>query len=128
MDQVNKVGRRKASVARVFLKKGKGDMIINNKQLKEYFPIRHLQLKVLEPLEIVQGEKDYDIMVNVHGGGIKGQAEAIRLGIGRALCEINQEFRPQLKSKGILKRDARAVERKKAGLKKARKKTQYSKR
>ena len=124
----NSVGRRKAAIARVIMKKGDGKLIVNKKKFEDYFSVEHLFLQAVEPLAIVEGKKDYDIQVNVTGGGIKGQAEAIRLGIARALCEINPDFRPSLKEKGVLTRDSRVVERKKPGFKKARKKTQYSKR
>ena len=128
MNSVHAVGRRKAAIARVILSKGAGKITVNKKDYKEYFTVEHMMLKMIEPLEIVGGLKDYDVSINVNGGGIKGQAEASRLGIGRALCEMDAELRPELKAKGILMRDARKVERKKPGLKKARKKTQYSKR
>ncbi len=128
MTAINSVGRRKRAIARIILKKGGGTILVNKKPFDEYFTVSHLKLKAIEPLAIVEGTKDYDITINVTGGGIKGQAEAVRLGIGRALCEVDPEFRPALKAKGVLMRDARKVERKKPGLKKARKKTQYSKR
>lgn len=129
MDKVVTVGRRKRSVARVFLSPGTGNFSINKRDMKEFFPFSLLQIKVLEPfntLEISQGE--YDIKVNVNGGGITGQAEAIRLGISRALIEVNPENRPSLKKAGLLSRDSRKVERKKYGLRKARKSSQFSKR
>lgn len=122
------IGRRKAAVARVIMKKGDGKFIVNKKTFDVYFSVEHHFLQAIEPLAVIEGKKDYDIQVNVTGGGIKGQAEAVRLGIARALCVINPDFRPSLKEKGLLTRDSRVVERKKPGLKKARKKTQYSKR
>ena len=122
------IGRRKAAIARVIMKKGDGKFMVNKKTFDVYFNVEHHLLQAVEPLAVIEGKKDYDIQVNVNGGGIKGQAEAIRLGIARALCEINPDFRPSLKAKGLLTRDSRVVERKKPGLKKARKKTQYSKR
>lgn len=129
MDVINTVGRRKAAIARVYLKpKGKGNIIINKKDYKEYFPQRHLTYKVTEPLKLLAVDKNFDITVNVKGGGIKGQVEAVRLGISRALVEFNPEFRAVIKPEGFLKRDPRSVERKKYGLMKARKQTQYRKR
>ena len=129
MNQIVTVGRRKRSVARVFLKPGTGNFTINKRELSGYLPFELNQIKVEEPfkiLEISRGE--FDIKVNVHGGGITGQTEAIRLGISRALTEYNEEYRPLLKRQGFLTRDARKVERKKYGKKKARKSTQFSKR
>jgi small subunit ribosomal protein S9 len=122
------VGRRKASIARVFIAKGKGDITINKKSYKEYFPIVYMQNKVEEPLKATETEGQFDLHINVQGGGYKGQAEAVRLGISRALLLVDPEYRPSLKVLGLLKRDARKVERKKPGLRKARKKEQYSKR
>ncbi|MEO0895031.1 MAG: 30S ribosomal protein S9 [Bacteroidota bacterium] len=129
MSQSIKVGRRKRAVARVQLKPGSGDFKINKKDLEVYFPIDLFQLKVNEPftvLGLTSGE--FDITANVNGGGIKGQAEAIRLGISRALVEMNEEYRSPLKRAGLMTRDARKVERKKPGLRKARKSEQFSKR
>ncbi|MCB0539013.1 MAG: 30S ribosomal protein S9 [Bacteroidetes bacterium] len=122
------VGRRKASVARVFISKGKGNVTINGKDLKNYFSVDFLQNKVLEPLVATENTKNFDFKVNVQGGGIKGQAEAIQLGISRALLLIDEEYRETLKPLRMLTRDARVVERKKPGLRKARKKEQFSKR
>lgn len=122
------VGRRKASVARVFINKGKGNVTINGKDLKDYFSVDFLQNKVLEPLAATENTKNFDFKVNVQGGGIKGQAEAIQLGIARALLLIDEEYRTTLKPLRMLTRDARVVERKKPGLRKARKKEQFSKR
>ncbi len=129
MDIITATGRRKSSIARVYLyPKGKGDITINKKDYKEYFPQMHLTGKVLTPLSLLQVEKKHDIKVNVKGGGIKGQVEAIRLGISRALVKLNPDYRLVLKPEGVLTRDARIVERKKYGLMKARKQTQYRKR
>lgn len=122
------VGRRKASIARVFINKGKGKVTINGKDLKEYFSVDFLQNKVLEPLVATETAKSFDFNVNVTGGGIKGQAEAIQLGIARALLLIDEEHRATLKPLRMLTRDARVVERKKPGFRKARKKEQFSKR
>lgn len=129
MDQVVAVGRRKRAIARVYLKPGSGDFKINKREFGEYFPFNLLQMKVLEPFTVADLSKgEYDIHVHVHGGGITGQAEAVRLGITRALVETNAEFKPVLKKAGLVTRDARKVERKKYGKKKARKSTQFSKR
>ncbi len=128
MDVVHKIGRRKKAVARVFLSEGKGKITINKRELEHYFPLATLQYKVKQPLTLTDNVETYDIMVTVKGGGIKGQAEAIRLGISRALDEINPEYRLILKPEGLLTRDPRMVERKKFGQKKARKKFQFSKR
>ena len=121
-------GRRKTSVARVFLSEGKGEITINKKGLDQYFDTDALRYKVKQPFAITETSGTYDVKVNVEGGGFTGQAEAIRLGISRALCEINEEYRPMLKPDGLLTRDPRMVERKKFGQKKARKKFQFSKR
>lgn len=123
-----KVGRRKASVARVFMKAGKGQITINGKDYKQYFPLEYLQNKVELPLKTSDSLERFDIEVNVFGGGIKGQSEAISLGIARALIADNPEKRPELKKAKLLRRDARKVERKKTGLRKARKQEQFSKR
>ena len=128
MDVINTIGRRKTSVARLYLESGKGVFKINERTLEEYFPSEILRLIVQQPLELVKESGKYDINVNVDGGGIKGQAEAIRLAISRALCEINEEFRPALKKEGFLTRDPRMVERKKYGRAKARRRFQFSKR
>jgi small subunit ribosomal protein S9 len=128
MDVINALGRRKTAVARVYLKNGNGNIEINKKDYKEYFPTAILQYVVVQPLQLTDNIGKYDIKVNLDGGGITGQAEALRLGISRALCEINPEFRPILKAKGLLRRDPRMVERKKPGQPKARKKFQFSKR
>lgn len=128
MEVINTIGRRKAAVARVYMKDGNGAITVNGRDFKEYFPISTLQYVVNQPLEITEMSGKYDIMANLDGGGVSGQAEALRLAISRALCELNPEFRPPLKAKGLLRRDPRMVERKKPGQKKARKKFQFSKR
>ena len=128
METINAIGRRKASVARVYLTKGGGNIIINGKELSNYFPMQNIQNSVTEPLKVSELEKQYDIKINVSGGGFKGQAEAIRLGISRALVKIDEEDKPALKAKKFLTRDAREVERKKYGKPKARKSFQFSKR
>lgn len=122
------VGRRKSSVARVFISKGKGNITVNGKDLKEYFSVDFLQNKVMEPIIATENTGKFDFNVNVNGGGIKGQAEAIQLGISRALLFIDEEYRETLKPLRMLRRDARVVERKKPGFRKARKKEQFSKR
>lgn len=128
MSVTHTIGRRKTSVARVFLKEGNGTIIINKKDYKEYFSTPALHYKVEQAFGATDTTGKYDVKINVDGGGITGQAEAIRLGISRALCEINPDFRPVLKPDGMLTRDPRMVERKKFGQKKARKKFQFSKR
>ena len=128
MEMINAVGRRKAAVARVYLMKGTGTVTVNGKPYKEYFPQTHVQGSVTDPLTTVQVEALYDVKVNVNGGGFKGQAEAIRMGIARALCKIDEEFRSPLKAQKFLTRDARIVERKKFGKPKARRSFQFSKR
>ncbi len=128
MEVINTIGRRKTAVARIYMKKGSGNITINNRDYKEYFNLATLQYVVTQPLAISQVEGEYDIKVNLDGGGMTGQAEALRLAISRALCEINPEYRPALKSKGLLKRDPRMVERKKPGQPKARRRFQFSKR
>lgn len=128
MEVINSTGRRKTAVARVYLKQGTGAIIVNDRDYKVYFPQIHIQTKVAEALREVGVESIYDIKVNVNGGGINGQAEAVRLGIARALVELNAEFKPALKTKKLLTRDPRSVERKKYGQPKARKRFQFSKR
>ena len=128
MSIVHKIGRRKTSVARVYVRPGSGVITINKKDSKEYFGTDVLVYKVNQPFLLTETVGQYDVTVNVFGGGITGQAEAIRLGVSRALCEINEEFRLLLKPHGLLTRDARMVERKKPGQKKARKKFLFSKR
>lgn len=122
------VGRRKSSIARVFINKGKGAITVNGKDLKNYFSVEFLQNKVLEPLVATENLGKFDLNINVTGGGIKGQAEAIQMGISRALLLIDEEHRLTLKPLRMLTRDARVVERKKPGFRKARKKEQFSKR
>lgn len=124
----NKIGRRKEAVARVYLTKGTGEITINGKEYKNYFPIIYLQNQVELPLKTIEATEAYDIKVNVKGGGPKGQAEAVKLGIARALVDVNEEFKPLLKKQGLMTRDPRMVERKKFGLRKARRSTQFSKR
>jgi len=126
--QKNGVGRRKEAVTRVFLTKGDGKITINGKDYKTYFPLIYLQNQVESPLKTVDLADKYDVTVNAKGGGVKGQAEAVKLGIARALLQLNPEYRPALKEAGFLTRDPRAVERKKPGKKKARKSFQFSKR
>lgn len=128
MDYINATGRRKASIARVFVKKGSGQILINGKDLDVYFSPVHLQGVPRKPLQVCEVEREFDIKVNVSGGGVKGQAEAISLGIARALVKVNEEFKPALRAADLLTRDSRVVERKKPGLKKARKSDQFSKR
>ena len=128
MSIVHKIGRRKTSVARVYVRPGSGVITINKKDSKDYFGTDVLVYKVNQPFLLTETVGQYDVTVNVFGGGITGQAEAIRLGVSRALCEINEEFRLLLKPHGLLTRDARMVERKKPGQKKARKRFQFSKR
>ena len=126
--QKNAVGRRKEAVTRVFLTKGEGKITINEKDYKTYFPLVYLQNQVEAPFKALESADKFDVVVNAQGGGVKGQAEAVKLGIARALLQVNPEFRPSLKAAGLLKRDPRAVERKKPGKKKARKSFQFSKR
>jgi len=126
--QKNTIGRRKEAVARIYISKGTGNIIINDKDYKTYFSLVYLQNQVELPLKTVDVLDKFDIKVNAAGGGIKGQAEAVKLGIARALCEVNIEFRPALKAAGLLKRDPRGVERKKPGKRKARRSFQFSKR
>ncbi len=128
MEVIHKIGRRKTAVARIYVSKGKGNITINKKDLENYFPTATLQYKVKQPLNLTDNADAFDIKVNVFGGGITGQAEAIRLAISRALCEVDAENRAVLKPEGLLTRDPRMVERKKFGQKKARKKFQFSKR
>lgn len=128
MEVINTIGRRKASVARIYLSAGKGNITVNGKDYKEYFPQNNIQFNIEDPLKTVDVFGSYDIKVNVKGGGFKGQAEAIRLAISRALSKMNQDFHTPLKEKKYLTRDARVVERKKYGKPKARKSFQFSKR
>lgn len=126
--QKNAVGRRKAAVTRVFLSKGDGNITINGKDYKTYFPLVYLQNQVEAPFKSIEAADKFDVVVNAGGGGVKGQAEAVKLGIARALLQVNPEYRPALKNAGLLTRDPREVERKKPGKKKARKSFQFSKR
>jgi len=128
METIHTIGRRKASVARIYVTKGKGNIVVNGKDYKEYFPLETLQYKLNQPFKVVEQEGKFDIKVSVNGGGINGQADAIKLAIARSLCEIDIENRPSLKAEGLLTRDPRVVERKKPGQKKARKKFQWVKR
>jgi small subunit ribosomal protein S9 len=128
MDIVHKIGRRKTAVARIYLSEGTGTIVVNKKDFKSYFTTSTLQYKVQQPLMLTENLTSYDIKVNVYGGGVTGQAEAIRLAITRALVSIEPEHRIILKPEGLLTRDPRMVERKKFGQKKARKKFQFSKR
>ena len=128
MEMINAVGRRKASVARVFLKKGKGKITINKKDIKDYMVLDNMQQEILAPLKVAELEGKYDVIVNVNGGGFKGQTEAIRLGISRAIVKIDEEKKPALKAEGYMTRDSRVAERKKPGRRKARKVEQFSKR
>jgi small subunit ribosomal protein S9 len=127
--QKNAVGRRKEAVARVYLSKGTGNVTVNGKEYKSYFPLMYLQNQVELPLKTIEGAVGaFDIVVNVQGGGPKGQAEAIKMAIARVLCEVNPEYRPALKKEGLMTRDSRSVERKKFGKRKARRSFQFSKR
>ena len=128
MDTINAIGRRKASVARVYMTEGSGSVTVNGKDYKEYFPQANIQFNIEDPFKTVDVVGTYDIVVNVRGGGYKGQAEAIRLGISRALVKVSEDNRVPLKVKKYLTRDARVVERKKYGKPKARKSFQFSKR
>ncbi|MBQ4818727.1 30S ribosomal protein S9 [Aquimarina sp. MMG016] len=128
MEVIHKIGRRKTAVARVYVKEGSGKITVNKKDLNEYFTTAPLQYKVNQPFTLTGNEDKYDVNVNVYGGGITGQAEAVRLAISRAVCELDAEHRLVLKPEGLLTRDPRMVERKKFGQKKARKKFQFSKR
>lgn len=128
MEIIHKIGRRKTSVARIYLSKGKDKVTVNGKDFKDYFPTTSLQYKIIQPFKITDNIGKFDLSVNVYGGGITGQVEAIRLAISRALSEMSDENKSALKKEGLLTRDPRMVERKKFGQKKARKKFQFSKR
>ncbi len=128
MEKIHKIGRRKASIARIYLSKGSGNVKINNKDLNNYFSTDDLKSKINLPFIITETLGKYDLSVNVSGGGNTGQADAIKLAVSRALCEVNEEYRPLLKKEGLLTRDSRVVERKKPGQKKPRKKFQWVKR
>jgi small subunit ribosomal protein S9 len=128
MEVINAIGRRKAAVARVYLSDGKGQITINDREYKNYFPNEILQYVVLQPLNLLNVADKFDIKVTLDGGGSKGQAEAVRLAISRALIKVDPEFKPRLKAEGFTTRDPREVERKKPGQPKARKRFQFSKR
>ncbi len=128
MGVINTIGRRKSSVARIYLSEGKGNIVVNKKDYKEYFPIGTLQYKINQPFMLTETEGKFDVKVNVSGGGVNGQVEAVRLAISRALVEVDAENKPALKAEGLMTRDPRMVERKKPGQPKARKKFQFSKR
>ena len=128
MEVVNTIGRRKTAVARIYLSEGEGKITINKRDYKEFFPTATLHYVVEQPLMLTDNTGKYDIKVNLDGGGVTGQAEALRLAISRALVKIDPEYRPVLKENGLLRRDPRMVERKKPGQPKARKKFQFSKR
>ena len=128
MEVIHKIGRRKTAVARIYLAPGKGSITVNKKDVNDYFPSATLQYKVNQPFALTDNEGNFDVKVNVFGGGITGQAEAIRLALSRAMCELDEENRGVLKPECLLTRDPRMVERKKFGQKKARKKFQFSKR
>jgi small subunit ribosomal protein S9 len=128
MEVVNTIGRRNSAVARVYLKDGSGQITINGKDQKEYFTLDQWLFKLNQPFALTEQEGKFDVTVNVKGGGFTGQVEAIRLGISRALVQLDEESKPALKKEGLMTRDPRMVERKKPGQKKARKKFQFSKR
>ncbi len=128
MDTINTSGRRKTAIARIYMKPGNGNITVNGRDYKEYFPTGTLQYVVNQAFVISKMENKYDVKVNLTGGGITGQAEALRLAISKALCEINTDYRHDLKAEGLLRRDPRMVERKKPGRPKARKRFQFSKR
>lgn len=128
MESINAIGRRKASIARVYLSEGKGQIMVNDRDFKDYFPGEHLHYIVEQPLNLLNVRNNYDIKVVLNGGGSKGQAEALRLAISRAMVEIDPANKSSLKAEGFLTRDPRQVERKKPGQPKARKRFQFSKR
>ena len=128
MEGINTIGRRKAAIARVYMSDGKGQIIVNGRDFKDYFPDKLLHYVVEQPLNLLELRDNYDIKVNLVGGGMTGQAEALRLGISRALIKINPEYKPALRAEGFVTRDPRVVERKKPGQPKARKRFQFSKR
>lgn len=128
MEVICKIGRRKTSVARLYFNTGSGKISINGRTLEEYFPSEIHKIIIMQPLNVIDGVGKFDMKVNVNGGGFKGQAEAIRLAVSRALCEVDEENRPPLKKEGFLTRDPRMVERKKYGRRKARRRFQFSKR
>jgi len=128
MEVVNAIGRRKSAVARIYINEGKGNITVNDKDYKQYFPTSVLQYIIEQPLVLLDAQGKYDIKVNLSGGGFKGQAEALRLALSRALVKINSEDKPKLKAAGFLTRDPREVERKKPGQPGARRRFQFSKR
>ncbi len=128
MEVINTIGRRKAAVARLYMSEGKGQIIVNKRDFKDYFPDKQLHYVVEQPLNLLELRDTYDIKVNLDGGGMTGQAEAVRLAISRALIKINPDYKPALRAEGFVTRDPRVVERKKPGQPKARKKFQFSKR
>ena len=128
MDVINTVGRRKAAIARVYMTEGKGQITVNDRDYKEYFPDKQLHYVIDQPLNLLELKDKFDIKVNIKGGGMKGQAEALRLGIARALIKLDPENKPPLRTEGFVTRDPRVVERKKPGQPKARKRFQFSKR
>jgi small subunit ribosomal protein S9 len=128
MEVINTIGRRKAAIARVYMSEGKGQIIVNDRDFKDYFPDKQLHYIVEQPLNLLSVRENYDIKVNLNGGGMSGQAEALRLGIARALIKVNPEYKPALRAEGFVTRDPRVVERKKPGQPKARKRFQFSKR
>jgi small subunit ribosomal protein S9 len=128
MEVINTIGRRKRAIARVYLSEGKGQITVNDKDYKTYFPFEQLHYIVDQPLNLLELKNTYDVKANLTGGGIKGQAEALRLGIARALVEIDPEYKTKLRAEGFMTRDPRSVERKKPGQPKARKRFQFSKR
>ncbi|MFH0756495.1 MAG: 30S ribosomal protein S9 [Bacteroidota bacterium] len=128
MEVINTIGRRKAAIARVYMSEGKGQITVNNRDFKDYFPDKLLHYIVEQPLNLLEVRNNYDIKVNLDGGGMSGQAEALRLGISRALIKANPDYKPALRAEGFVTRDPRVVERKKPGQPKARKRFQFSKR
>jgi len=128
MGVIHKIGRRKCAVARVYVSEGTGNITVNKREFAKYFPTPTLQYKVMQPLAMTENASNFDVKVNVYGGGTTGQAEAVRMAIARAMCEVEVENRAILKPEGLLTRDPRMVERKKFGQKKARKRFQFSKR
>lgn len=128
MKTINTIGRRKSSVARIYLSSGSGKIRVNGRDIKDYFPTEVLQIRAKYPLLTLENESEFDIKVNVMGGGVSGQADAVKLAVARALCEVDADYKPRLKNEGLLTRDPRKVERKKYGRRKARRSFQFSKR
>ena len=128
MEVIDALGRRKSAIARIYMREGNGQILVNNKDVRDYFSIKQLQYIIYQPLKFFEADDKFDIKVNLTGGGIKGQAEALRLAISRALVKINPDNKPILRANGLLTRDPRQVERKKPGQPKARKRFQFSKR